>query len=109
MHSPPQISVDKVVEGRNTIISAYEFALQTIGMDKESGLIWLDYIQFIKSGETTNTFEEQQKMDQLRKLYTRAVKTPLTLVEQVWKDYEEGKYDEWLKKLGDNKVNSNNV
>jgi predicted acetyltransferase len=29
--------------------------------------------------------------------------------EQVWKDYEEGKYDEWLKKLGDNKVNSNNV
>ena len=29
--------------------------------------------------------------------------------EQVWKDYEEGKYDEWLKILGDNKVNSNNV
>ncbi len=27
-------------------------------------------------------------MDQLRKLYQRAVKTPLSIVEQIWKDYD---------------------
>ena len=30
---------------------AYEFALNRVGQDKESGEIWSDYIQFLKSGE----------------------------------------------------------
>jgi hypothetical protein len=36
---------------RNTIKKAYEFALNHIGQDKDSGDIWRDYIDFIKEGE----------------------------------------------------------
>jgi hypothetical protein len=30
---------------------AYEFALNRVGQDKESGEIWSDYIQFLRAGE----------------------------------------------------------
>ena len=50
-HSVPQIPQDKIEQGRATIASAYEFALQNVGVDKESGQLWADYIEFVKSGE----------------------------------------------------------
>jgi len=36
---------------RDVVRKSYEFALQHVGQDKDSGQIWSDYIQFIKSGE----------------------------------------------------------
>ena len=36
---------------REAVSRAYEFALNRIGQDKDSGEIWYDYIQFIKAGE----------------------------------------------------------
>lgn len=33
---------------------AYEFTLSHVGQDKDSSEIWIDYIQFIKSGEVCN-------------------------------------------------------
>ena len=33
---------------------AYEFTLNHVGQDKDSSEIWIDYIQFIKSGEVCN-------------------------------------------------------
>lgn len=73
---------------RDTVRKAYEFALSHVGQDKDSGDIWADYIQFVKSGESTTTWEEQQKMDALRKIYHRAVQIPLENVEILWKEYE---------------------
>ena len=76
-----------------------------VGQDKESGDIWNDYIQFLKAGEVrlfisciwveltysgqaTTTWEEQQKMDALRKVYHRAVQIPLDNVERLWQELE---------------------
>lgn len=77
-----------------------------MGQDKDSGEIWSDFIQFLKSGEvrlifpfskfpidiglwkTTTTWEEQQKMDALRKVYHRAVQIPLDNVERLWQELE---------------------
>ncbi|KAH8115634.1 Suf-domain-containing protein [Phellopilus nigrolimitatus] len=73
---------------RDTVAKAYEFALQHVGQDKDSSDIWAEYIQFVKSGEASSTWEEQQKMDTLRKIYQRAVQIPLENVEMLWKDYE---------------------
>lgn len=89
---------------RETVRKAYEFALSHVGQDKDSGEIWNEYIQFLKVGEvnthvpklyishmlpqTSTTWEEQQKMDALRKVYHRAVQIPLENVETLWKDYE---------------------
>ncbi|KIJ12905.1 hypothetical protein PAXINDRAFT_117668 [Paxillus involutus ATCC 200175] len=73
---------------REAVSRAYEFALNRIGQDKDSGEIWHDYIQFLKAGETTTTWEEQQKMDALRKVYHRAVQIPLENVEKLWSELE---------------------
>ena len=36
---------------RDSVRMSYEFALNHVGQDKDSGQIWADYIQFLKSGE----------------------------------------------------------
>ncbi len=38
--------------------------------------------------QTNSTWEEQQKMDALRKVYHRAVQIPLENVESLWKELE---------------------
>jgi cleavage stimulation factor subunit 3 len=80
--------VQAQAQAPEVIQSAYEFALSQIGNDLESGGIWLDYIGFVKDGFTASTFEEQQKMETIRKLYQRAVKVPLSNIENIWKDYD---------------------
>ncbi|KLO08580.1 Suf-domain-containing protein [Schizopora paradoxa] len=73
---------------RDTVGKAYDFALNHVGQDKDSGEIWAEYLQFLKAGETATTWEEQQKMDALRRVFQRAVQIPLENVEILWKDYE---------------------
>ncbi|KAG6887539.1 hypothetical protein C0995_014547 [Termitomyces sp. Mi166 len=73
---------------RDAVRKSYEFAVNHIGQDKDSGDIWRDYIHFLRSGETTTTWEEQQKMDALRKVYHRAVQIPLEGVETLWQELE---------------------
>ncbi|KAF8189661.1 hypothetical protein BJ912DRAFT_966052 [Pholiota molesta] len=73
---------------RDNVRMSYEFALNHVGQDKDSGQIWSDYIQFLKSGEATTTWEQQQKMDSLRKVYHRAVQIPLDNVERLWQELE---------------------
>ncbi|KAI9598686.1 hypothetical protein BDF19DRAFT_185386 [Syncephalis fuscata] len=75
-------------EGRSIVIKAYETALQYIGVDKDAGNIWNDYIAFIKAGETSSTYEEQQKMDAMRRAYRRVIAIPVTNIESLWRDYD---------------------
>ncbi|KAJ7124554.1 hypothetical protein C8R44DRAFT_149431 [Mycena epipterygia] len=80
--------VNKGVATRETVRKAYDFALNHIGQDRDSGSIWAEYIQFLNAAETTTTWETQQKMDALRKAYHRAVQIPLDNVEKLWGDLE---------------------
>jgi cleavage stimulation factor subunit 3 len=73
---------------RATIAQAYEFVLSHVGVDPKAGAIWLEYLQFIKSAPTNSQWEEQQQQDQLRRTYQRAVATPLSNVEQLWREYD---------------------
>ncbi|KZV84585.1 hypothetical protein EXIGLDRAFT_624012 [Exidia glandulosa HHB12029] len=73
---------------RETVKKAYEFALAHIGQDKDSGEIWKEYIDFLASGETHTTWEEQQKMDALRRVYHRAVQIPLENIDQLWRELD---------------------
>lgn len=72
---------------RTVIAQAYEFVLQHVGIDLESGPVWADYVIFLKSAPATSSWEEQQRNDQLRKVYQRAVVTPLNNVEFLWREY----------------------
>ena len=76
---------------RRIIGQAYDFVLNNIGQDKESGRIWQDQIGFIKSSPGTvgnRGWEDQQKMDLLRKAYQKAITQPVVGVEQMWKEYD---------------------
>ncbi|KAJ3095319.1 mRNA 3'-end-processing protein rna14 [Phlyctochytrium bullatum] len=81
-------SEEEKKESRRVITEAFEFVLTNVGHDKDAGSIWLDYLQFVKAWEAGNTYEEQQRMDQSRKIYHRALAIPLSNVETIWKDYD---------------------
>ncbi|CAG8442158.1 2693_t:CDS:10, partial [Ambispora gerdemannii] len=73
---------------RKIIESAYEFVLNHVGMDMAAGNLWGDYLFFLKNTETTSLWEEQQKMDQMRKTFKRATSIPIHNVEHIWKEYD---------------------
>lgn len=60
-------------------------------MDKDAGNIWKDYIEFIRSGPGQiggNGWQDQQKMDLLRKTFQKAICIPLHNVNALWKEYD---------------------
>ena len=70
--------------------SAYEAVIEAVGIDKDAGKLWQDYIQFIKSGPGVlggTHWQDQQKMDLLRKAYQRAICIPTQAVESLWREY----------------------
>ena len=85
------LTTDTSGGARSTIHQAYDLALQQVGLDKDSGKIWQDYIHFIKSGpgEAGKAgWLDQQKMDLLRKVYQRAVCIPTQSTTSIWKEYD---------------------
>lgn len=86
------LTTDASGEARKTISSAYDMAIQHVGMDKDSGNIWTDYIEFIRSGPGIvggSGWQDQQKMDLLRKAYQRAIGVPTQAVNALWKEYDQ--------------------
>lgn len=86
------VSQDASGQKRQVVTSAFELVLEHIGMDKDSGYIWQDYIQFLKSKPGNvggSTWQEQQKMDQLRRAYQRAIKVPTQATQALWKEYDQ--------------------
>ncbi|KAL9596178.1 MAG: hypothetical protein Q9219_005964 [cf. Caloplaca sp. 3 TL-2023] len=86
------ITRDTTGNARQVITQAYELALENIGMDKDSGYLWQEYIQFLKSRPGNvggTTWQEQQKMDQMRKAYQQAIKVPTQATQALWKEYDQ--------------------
>jgi len=83
---------DVTGSARATISQAYDFVLANIGMDRDSGKIWQEYLQFIRSAPGQiggSSWQDQQKMDQMRKAYQRAVCVPMSNVNALWKEYDQ--------------------
>ncbi|KAJ5155627.1 RNA-processing protein HAT helix [Penicillium capsulatum] len=86
------LSTDTSGEARRVISSAYDLALKYVGMDKDSGNIWTDYVDFIRSGPGSvggSGWQDQQKMDMLRKAYQKAICVPTQAVNTLWKEYDQ--------------------
>ncbi|EMC99961.1 hypothetical protein BAUCODRAFT_356979 [Baudoinia panamericana UAMH 10762] len=78
-------------DNRKIITQAFEAVLDTVGIDPDSGNLWRDYIDFIKSGPGmlgATGWQDMQKMDQLRKAYQRAIKVPTEDLIKLWKEYD---------------------
>lgn len=83
---------DTTGRARQTVSQAYDFVLKTIGQDRDAGTIWQDYIQFLKTGpgQVGGTgWQDQQKMDILRKAYQRATAIPMPNLNSLWKEYDQ--------------------
>ncbi|KAM0196851.1 hypothetical protein ACHAPA_009988 [Fusarium lateritium] len=83
---------DPAGQARRTVTQSYEFVIDNIGVDRDSGNIWQDYVQFVKNapGQIGGTgWQDQQKMDQLRKVYQRAIAVPMLTVNSLWKEYDQ--------------------
>lgn len=72
---------------RDKMQQAYEFALDKVGVDFNSYQIWLDYVNFLKSGEAVGSYAENRKIINIRKVYQRAVVTPIINLEALWREY----------------------
>ncbi|KAI1287093.1 Cleavage stimulation factor subunit 3 [Halotydeus destructor] len=66
---------------------AYDFALDKIGMDHSSYVIWNDYVNFLKNVNAVGSYAENQKITAVRKVYQKGVVNPMANIEQFWKDY----------------------
>ena len=85
------LTTDSAGTARTIISQAYDFVLENVGQDRDSGRIWQDYIAFIKSGPGVvggTSWQDQQKMDLLRKAYQRAICIPIQGVDVLWKEYD---------------------
>lgn len=83
---------DTTGNARQVVSQAYDFVLQNIGIDKDSGQIWQDYIDFLRSGPGIvggTGWQDQQKMDLLRKAYQKAICVPTQAVNALWKEYDQ--------------------
>ncbi|CZS92531.1 related to mRNA 3'-end-processing protein rna-14 [Rhynchosporium graminicola] len=83
---------DTTGTARSTVSQSYDFVLANIGIDKDSGRLWQDYIQFIRGAPGQiggSSWQDQQKMDQLRKAYQRAVNVPMSSLNILWKEYDQ--------------------
>ncbi|GJN82859.1 CFIA complex component Rna14 [Purpureocillium lilacinum] len=83
---------DPTGQARRTVAQSYDFVIDNIGCDRDSGNIWQDYVNFVKSGpgQVGGTgWQDQQKMDQLRKAYQRAINVPMLTVNNLWKEYDQ--------------------
>lgn len=74
-------------KARTTIHQTFDFVLDNIGLDRESGPIWAQYVEFVRNKETPTTWEQQQQMDMLRKIYRKAICIPLNNLESLWHGY----------------------
>jgi cleavage stimulation factor subunit 3 len=86
------LSSDPEGKARQIVNQAFDFVLTNVGIDKDSGPLWEEYIQFIKSGPGNlggTGWQDQQKMDQLRKAFQRAICVPTKNVQNIWKQYDQ--------------------
>lgn len=56
-------------------------------MDLHSFPIWQDYISFLKGVEAIGSYAENQKITAVRRVYQKAVVSPIIGIESLWKDY----------------------
>ena len=85
------LTTDTTGQARTVLVQAYDTVLQHVGVDKDSGRIWHDYVQFLRAGPGNvggSNWQDQQKMDQLRKVYQRAICVPTSAVNTLWKEYD---------------------
>ncbi|KAF3991057.1 hypothetical protein FT663_01821 [Candidozyma haemuli var. vulneris] len=89
--------VNDVITGgekaRTTVLSAFDFAINKVGIDVDSAELWKDYLDFFKSWTPSSSWEQQQKTDLIRRLYRRCLVIPAAKIESTWAEYTKWEND----------------
>lgn len=85
---------DPTGRARDVVAQSFEFVLsnEVVGVDRDAGPIWVEYIQFIKTGPGIvgeQDWESKKKMDLLRRVYQRAIAVPTKNLNNLWREYEQ--------------------
>ena len=73
---------------RQDITAAYEYAIQHMYLDINATSLFTDYINYLKEYKVTTQYEEGLKINGIRKVYHKAIETPMNNLEVIWKDYD---------------------
>ncbi|XP_065826444.1 cleavage stimulation factor subunit 3-like [Oscarella lobularis] len=74
---------------REKMTQAYEFTLDKVGLDFGAIEVWMEYVNFLRTGDVQGTFAENQKITAVRKVFQKAIATPLLNIEAIWKAYTQ--------------------
>jgi cleavage stimulation factor subunit 3 len=91
------INTDTTGTAVKTILQAFDFTLEHIGIDPSSGYLWQEYINFVRSQAGGviggGSWADLQKGDEIRKVYQRAVVIPTRTTNAIWQDYQKFEND----------------
>jgi hypothetical protein len=93
--SVKQKTVDKMSKfsenypnAKKVLETAFEKALENVGLMVDSHPIWRAYLDFVKDWPEANAVDAGVKLSSLRGLYQRAVCVPTDEADAFWRDYE---------------------
>ena len=82
-------------EGVQAIKAAFEYTVDTVGEDLESGPLWLDYVTFLKTADPSHACPdakpeqaESARMQEVRRAYQRAVSVPTNSIDALYREYD---------------------
>lgn len=75
-------------EARSIIIQAFDMVMNRCAIfEPHSSPFWNDYLTFLEAWKPMNKWEEQQKVDMIRRLYKKMLVIPLDNLETMWNKY----------------------
>lgn len=81
--------VEQYMQARSSYETAFDKAIENVGFSIDSFDIWRAYIDFVKTWGEQSMVEAIKKTAGLRKLYQRALCTPMEgAVDHLWNEYE---------------------
>jgi hypothetical protein len=86
---------DQFANTKKTYESAFENAMENIGLSLDVNVIWRKYLDFVLEWPDATESESGRKRTVLRELYQRAICSPMEALDGFWKEYEE-----WEMKAG---------
>ena len=82
-------------EGVQAIKAAYEYTVDHVGEDVNSGPLWLDYVSFLKKADPAHVCPaakpeqaESARMQEVRRAYQRAVSVPTHSIDALYREYD---------------------
>lgn len=81
-------------EARNIVIQAFQVVVDKCAIfEPKSIQFWNEYLHFLEHWKPVNKFEEQQRVQYIRKLYKTLLCQPMDCLESMWQRYTQWEQD----------------